>query len=333
MATQILTLNVQGLRNPDNLDSFKQWLKCFNPALVCLQETHSISITEFASWFKNSTYDCVLSPGTNRSRGVGILIHRSFSIDQTWHDTDGRYVCAELSKQNLTFRLHCIYGPNTRLEGNNFFGSLSAYIDPLLLNFFCGDFNTVINPELDRTGCNISSPWTYNCLPSLSLLQTSTDSCDIWRTRHPNTKSFTWHRPDGSQHSRIDMIWIPDRLVGTVQSCEILPFFRSDHSYVHLNIVLPFNTSFTRSFWKLNTEYLSHEPLQKLSAPCSYREYLIVLYILIVLQRDSLLDLFNFLCRKVNRGFHHACCLVANRRRGFELHADRPTISSPRPPI
>ena len=30
-----------------------------------------------------------------------------------------------------------------------------------------------------------------------------------------------------------------------------------------------------------------------LSAPCSYREYLIVLYILIVLQRDSLLDLLT----------------------------------------
>ena len=104
----------------------------------------------------------VSSPGSNRSCGVGILINNSFSIDQSWHDTDGRYTCVELSKQNFVFRLHCIYGPNTKNEGMNFFGSLFRYIDPLIPNFFCGDFNTVLDPVLDRAGCNPSSPWAYN---------------------------------------------------------------------------------------------------------------------------------------------------------------------------
>lgn len=162
MATQILTLNVQGLRNPVHLDSFKQWLQCFKPELVCVQETHAISIVEFSSWFANTQYKCVSSPGSNRSCGVGILINNSFSIDQSWHDTDGRYTCVELSKQNFVFRLHCIYGPNTKNEGINFFGSLFRYIDPLIPNFFCGDFNTVLDPVLDRAGCNPSSPWAYN---------------------------------------------------------------------------------------------------------------------------------------------------------------------------
>ena len=263
MATQILTLNLQGLRASMKRETFIQWLNCFRPDIVCVQETHATSILEFTNWFHNSPYQCLSSPGTNRSCGVGILIHRSFRIEQNWRDTDGHYICGELSKQNLSFRVHCLYGPNTCSEGTNFFGSLSAYIDPLIMNFFCGDFNTVLNPGLDRRGCNLSSPWAYNCPPSLSLLQTATNLCDIWRSRHPNTQQFTWHRPDGSQHSRLDMIWIPDRLVGTVQSCEILPFFCSDHSYVYLKITLPFNTPYTRSFWKLNTAYLTYESLQQ----------------------------------------------------------------------
>ena len=264
MATQLITLNVQGLRNPAHLETFKNWLQCFKPALVCLQETHSISTNEFETWFKDSPYQCISSPGTNRSCGVGILFKNSFTIEKTWHDTDGRYVCAELSKQNLNFRLHCLYGLNTQTAGTNFFGSLSTYIDPLIINFFCGDFNTVLNTNLDRRGCNPSSPWAYNCPPSLSLLKTATESCDIWRSFHPHAEEYTWHRKNGSQHSRIDMIWIPERLIGSVKSCEILPYFLSDHSYVHLNIILPFANPFTRSYWKLNIEYLEHEPLQKL---------------------------------------------------------------------
>ena len=59
------------------------------------------------------------------------------------------------------------------------------------------------------------------------------------------------------------MIWMPNRLVSAVTSCDILPYFRSDHSYVYLKINLPYNTPFKRSFWKLNTDYLSHNLLQE----------------------------------------------------------------------
>ena len=56
---------------------------------------------------------------------------------------------------------------------------------------------------------------------------------------------------------------MPNRLVSAVTSCDILPYFRSDHSYVYLKINLPYNTPFKRSFWKLNTDYLSHNLLQE----------------------------------------------------------------------
>ena len=60
-------------------------------------------------------------------------------------------------------------------------------------------------------------------------------------------------------------------MVGAVRSCEILPFFRSDHSYVHLVINLPFNTPYKQSFWKLNTDHLEDPALHtKVSTFWSY---------------------------------------------------------------
>ena len=90
----------------------------------------------------------------------------------------------------------------------------------------------------------------------------ATDSVDIWRYRNPSSEAYTWHRPNGQQGSRLDMIWLPERYVGLVNSCEILPYLRSDHRYVYLAINLPFNTSYQRSYWKLNVSLLSNPVLK-----------------------------------------------------------------------
>ena len=52
------------------------------------------------------------------------------------------------------------------------------------------------------------------------------------------------------------MILIPSRMVGAVRSCEIFPCFRSDHSYVHLVIDLPFNIPYQRGCWNLTSHTL-----------------------------------------------------------------------------
>ena len=247
----------------DNRLIFIQWLNCVKPDIVCLQETHSISIDEFKNWFNSTSYKCISSPGTARSCGVGILISRNFDILQQWRDQNGRYVVAELSRQNFTFRIHCLYGPNENSTRENFFGSICPTVDPILPNFFLGDFNTVINPVLDRFGCNLASPWAPTCSQCLESLMSATDSVDIWRYRNPSSEAYTWHRPNGQQGSRLDMIWLPERYVGFVNSCEILPYLRSDHRYVYLTINLPFNTSYQRSYWKLNVSLLSKPVLRQ----------------------------------------------------------------------
>ena len=80
MVVSMLTLNIQGLRTLSHRQTLMEWLNCFGPDFVCLQETHSKTEEEFSSWFSKSNlniqnkfeYKCISSPGRARSCGVAI---------------------------------------------------------------------------------------------------------------------------------------------------------------------------------------------------------------------------------------------------------------------
>ena len=52
--SEIITLNVQGLRSLPHWQTLMSWLNCFSPDIVCLQETHSTSEREFSEWFSTT---------------------------------------------------------------------------------------------------------------------------------------------------------------------------------------------------------------------------------------------------------------------------------------
>ena len=263
----ILTLNVQGLRALTHRQTLMSWLNCVTPDLVCMQETHATSEKEAEHWFSknnlniNNKYDyqCISSPGQPRSAGVALLYKPSYQVVKKWRDEASRLIIAEFRRDNLNFQVVCLYGPNKKDEGAVFFESLYQAIDPDLPVFLCGDFNTVVNPRLDRFGCNPESYWAYNWSSTLSDLMAAFELCDAWRTKHPGDAEFTWRRPNGAQGSRIDMIWLPERYFGFVSSVGIFPFFRSDHSYVYLEIDLPSAVERGKGLWKFNTSHLSDE--------------------------------------------------------------------------
>jgi exonuclease III len=218
----LLTLNIQGLRAPNNRATLFSWLNYVQADIICLQETHSTSVAEFESWVLFETnagnnlqqYSVISSPGSVRSAGVAVLYKPSLKLDATFRDDVGRLVIAHFSDPSCDsspFQMVNIYGPNRRQLGEDLFTSILQQIDPSLPTFLCGDFNTVVDPHIDRSGCNPSSYWSYNWPESLSLLTSQLDLVDAWRRRHPTDRHFTWHRPCGSQAFRLDMVWIPNR--------------------------------------------------------------------------------------------------------------------------
>ena len=265
-----LSLNCQGLRDVSKRSAFFSWLTCVKADVICLQETHSTSSDEFLSWVSSQsdsgnnplTYSVVSSPGTPRSRGVAILFRPCLRVDQHYSDADGRLQVVQFSStdsDSSSFQLINLYGPNRKVEGEAFFESIMPHIDSSLPSFVCGDFNTVVNPVVDRHGCNPSSPWAYNWPISLSALTRHFDLVDIWRVRHPDERNYTWRRANGSQASRLDMFWLSSHLVPSVLDVAIYPFFRSDHSYVFLRVTLPSAPARGPGVWKFNSSLLSDD--------------------------------------------------------------------------
>lgn len=256
-----ITLNCQGLRNSSKRKVLFSWLSCFSPTLVCLQETHSTSSAEFDHWVRTETdnqnnkprYLALSSPGSARSRGVAILYSPCLTICKSATDSDGRLQVVQFSHNSTVFQLVNLYGPNQRKSGTAFFSSIPPFLDMSLPSIVCGDFNTVVDPTIDRTGCNPSSPWAYNWPHTLASLTTTLDLVDVWRARHPDTRAFTWSRVGGQTASRLDMFWFSSSLVSSVRDISILPFFRSDHAYVFTTFSLPTSSKRGPGYWKLNS--------------------------------------------------------------------------------
>ncbi len=270
VSVSFLSLNCQGLRDFSKRSAFFSWLTCVKADVICLQETHSTSSDEFLSWVSSQsdsgnnplTYNVVSSPGTPRSRGVAILFRPCLRVDQHYSDADGRLQVVQFSStdsDSSSFQLINLYGPNRKVEGEAFFESIMPHIDSSLPSIVCGDFNTVVNPAVDRHGCNPSSPWAYNWPTSLSDLTRHFDLVDIWRFRHPDERNYTWRRANGSQASRLDMFWLSFHLVSNVLDVAIYPFFRSDYSYVFLRVTLPSAPARGPGVWKFNSSLLSDD--------------------------------------------------------------------------
>ena len=232
---------------------------------LCLQETHSTSAREFSRWLRaaidnkllSSAYSCISSPGTNRSSGVAIIYKSQYLLTSSQSDQQGRFVCGQFTVADQTFSLCNVYGPNKAREGALFFESLYPVLDPDIPSIVCGDFNTVVDPHLDRRGCNIFSPWAYNWSHTLTTFMSTFSLHDVWRRLHPDAEAYTWHRPNSRQASRLDMFWIASFFLPLILAVDILPFFRSDHSYVYLKFSLPGVVHRGPGVWKLNTSHMS----------------------------------------------------------------------------
>ena len=175
-----LTLDIQGLRHATNRRTLFLWLNCVKPNVIALQETHSVSEEQFHDWVQLESRDgnnlqryvAVSSPGTARSCGVAILYKSCLKVNSVLTDSAGRFinVCFSHSDVDSSFHVLNIYGRNQKQAGVDFFSSLLMQVDPSISLILCGDFNTVVDPHLDRFGCNPSSAWAYNWPTSLSIL-------------------------------------------------------------------------------------------------------------------------------------------------------------------
>ena len=133
-ALSLISLNVNGVRDSSKRAGLVQWLRSLSvvPDIICLQETHCVSLDECRIWFSSSGYLFAVSRGSVKSCGCIILFRPSLSLVNSWCDSDGRFLQCEFSFLGKTFRVACVYAPNRNPAHDQFLDELHTRLDPLI---------------------------------------------------------------------------------------------------------------------------------------------------------------------------------------------------------
>ncbi|WP_369124235.1 endonuclease/exonuclease/phosphatase family protein, partial [Streptococcus pyogenes] len=260
-----------GLNDRTKRASFVHWLQCSKADVVCLQETHAASHGDIRSWCRNSGFTVASSSISNKRAGTAILVGSQHQVHQVWRDEEGRLTQVELSIGEHRFRVVSLYAPSRNPARNQFLRSVSDYLDLSIPTIICGDFNSVLDPDLDRL-----HPPTYQrsapsphaeSIPALQSLMSSTQTFPVWRTLHPNVRAYSWVHGSGSVASRIDMILAPIGMRDQIKECEYrTASFVADHRYLYLESSLEGFEPRGPGYWKLNTSLLRDDKYRDLVA-------------------------------------------------------------------
>lgn len=259
---KIISLNVNGIAEKTKRERIFDYLKTLNADIYCLQETHSATNDDANKWAGEWGGKAVWSHGSHRSRGTAVLFHpkHQIDIDEQNLDNEGRIVALNVKVENKELNIINIYAPNSPALRKTFFQNIWKFAtgaENLLLG---GDFNCIAKPDIDKCGGDPQSGTAgiveLNTIISMFRLN------DIWRTKNPTDKVFTWHNRDFTQRSRIDRWYIDNKLTDSTQAhiraCPV-----SDHSAVEIQVQLLDSRSAGPGIWKFNTTLLQDKHFEQ----------------------------------------------------------------------
>ena len=188
----IMSLNVRGLGNKTKRGEIFYQLRQSCAKIICLQETHSTDKTS-KMWAAEWGGEAIFSHGTSNARGVAILVKRNSNvkIKNVIKDKVGRLLVVDLCIMEETVRLINIYAPN--VDDPEYFVEVFKYAsnDEIMYCMVNGDFNVVIDPQIDRTDGK-----AYNIKAADVIRDQLEDGKfhDVWRQMHLNVVKYSWHR-------------------------------------------------------------------------------------------------------------------------------------------
>ena len=262
----IFSLNVRGIRDGNKRREIFRWLKRYYNAdknFTFIQESHSVK-TDENIWKNEWGANIVYSHGTNNSKGVMILFPnhvQNIEVIENWSDDDGRLCMTKLKCDQDIICLINVYAPtkNNQNLQVTFFEKLQKLVNENEEATFiiAGDFNTYLDPTLDKSGGNIEPISLFSS--KLQNFMESFQLNDVWRIYNPTTKRFTWRQNKPFIQSRLDYFLISTNLMQNVTQCDIKPSIKTDHSLLSLNIKLKLGQKRGPGFWKFNSSLTKDE--------------------------------------------------------------------------
>ena len=233
---RILSYNAQGLQGSEKRIDVFEYIKNKQYDIYCLQDTHFVNENESDIINQWGNSKGIISNFKSNSRGVAILFNNDIDlkIHQKIIDDGGNFIIVDMTIYNQRLTLVNLYGPNS--DNPNFFKQISSHIDNIHNTdiIICGDYNCVLNPELDYynyKGIN-------NAKARETVLEIINDKylIDPFRENYSTKKKFTWRKKSPCKQARLDYFLISENMRQFVKKSEIESGYRSDHSVVILEL-------------------------------------------------------------------------------------------------
>lgn len=198
-----------------------------------------------------------MAKNTTKKNGVMIAFRDTltFSLLQEHIDPQGRFLIVVAELDHITYTIVNLYAPNVRsLRFIRKVVSMAKKVQKGNL-IICGDFNSIMNTELDV------SSMASKQRPSLDSLCHEERLYDPWRCLRTTERDYTFYSAVHKSYSRIDFFLTDLYTLQNVQKADIHNITWSDHAPVTIEIV-DANKHSHKPLWRNNTFLLSHPKIR-----------------------------------------------------------------------
>ncbi|KAH7961433.1 hypothetical protein HPB52_009051 [Rhipicephalus sanguineus] len=212
--------NVRGFRDRVKQGTVVSFAKAQGLDLLFVQETNFRSPLDVAQFRRDCQVEGFFSLTNARSCGVGVVFV-SGRFRQKSHcvfGANGRTLLLDIFIDRRKFRFANVYAPVTRSETNAFFRELHDCLLEPLSHVVLGDFNCVVDTTRDVRGPGRGGS-SYHAKELVKILR-HLRLTDVLVHLHDDV--FVPTRTSRTTASRTDRAYIPDLLVPSVESCEVL---------------------------------------------------------------------------------------------------------------
>ncbi|XP_067307762.1 LINE-1 retrotransposable element ORF2 protein [Pseudorasbora parva] len=221
---RILSWNVNGFNRKRN--EVLRHLSLLKADIVFLQETHvgpdriystgSVKIQDLECDYNMAAFTVF----KGNSRGVAVLFKKNlgcggFSVKG---DLKGRFIIISCQIWGHDFVFINVYNSNEEKIRFAEFTQIVTHIPPSAYLVVGGDFNTVMDADLDKTS-NLRNRSHRKSFDALQSFLETLSLVDVWRCLFPEVKSFTYF--DGKGQSRLDYFFLQSSNLSSVTACKI----------------------------------------------------------------------------------------------------------------
>ena len=228
--------------------------------IILMQETHLLQTED--KTLTDPNFNQIFSSCYNsRQRGVSILVHKRllFTLNNMTTDPEGRYIII----QATIFNKLNLYAPNN--DDPAFFHTVFSQISDLSANsttIIGGDFNTALNPSVDRSGNSKQIKQSQ----SAKIIQEYMEDFglgDGWRLKNPTKREYPLFSSVHKSFSRIDFFLTNNSVTKQIITARIHPIIISDHAPVSISLHVDSNLK-PSSTWRLHTSLLKDLEFDKM---------------------------------------------------------------------